>query len=798
MIKHYFKTALRNLRKNKVFSFINILGLTVGLTCCLLMVLYIRHELSYDDFQKNGDRMARVIMEYSEGGSVMKGNFTSTKVAPAFKRNFPEVEQAVRMYKGTRVIQYQDKLFDEKSFMYADSTFFDMFSFKLLKGNPQYALSGPNVVVFTRSAAKKYFGNDDPIGKTIKVGSTETDYQVTGVIEDCPSNSQIKYDFLASFSSLGVTQEDTYWDANYTTYLLLKDKSSIASLQAKIPGFMKKEMATALSGGDYVNFHLEPLKSIHLHSPYDGFEPNSSVTYIYIIGVVALLILAIACFTYVNLSTARSMERAKEVGIRKVSGAFKKQIFWQFIGESMILSVISLLLSLALAALLLPSFNHLADRQLSLSSMFSPLIIGLSLMIILCISLAAGSYPALILSGFQPVKVLKGAFKNTGSGLWLRKTLIVFQFAISAFLIVATFIIQNQLHYIQTKDLGYDKDHIVVLPLDQKTTGILNTIKTEFKMNPDVLSLTKANNEPINIVSGYSMSRADQVGKGGISVNANVVDEDFIKTIGAKIIAGTDFTEQDSKDVLEPTEQEKKKYHYILNESAAKALGWTPEEAIGKKMFLGEQRPGIVKAVVKDFNFSSFHDPIKPLVLFNEPWGGSLLVKLSGKHLPQTLAFLESKWKQLIQHRPFEYRFLDDDYNKLYQSEMRLGKALNIFATIAILLAALGLFGLSAYSIQQRTKEIGIRKVLGASVPNVITLLSKDFLSLVIVASIIAFPIAWWVMHQWLQDFVYRVSIGWWIFLIAGIIAIIITLLTVSFLAIKAAVANPVKSLRTE
>jgi putative ABC transport system permease protein len=294
------------------------------------------------------------------------------------------------------------------------------------------------------------------------------------------------------------------------------------------------------------------------------------------------------------------------------------------------------------------------------------------------------------------------------------------------------------------------------------------------------------------------MSREDQVGKGGITVNANVVDEDFIKTIGATIIAGTDFTEQDSKDVLEPTEQDKKKYHYILNESAAKALGWTPEEAIGKKMFLGEQRPGVVKGVVKDFNFSSFHDPIKPLVLFNEPWGGSLLVKLSGKHLPQTLAFLESKWKQLIQHRPFEYRFLDDDYNKLYQSEIRLGKVLNIFATIAILLAALGLFGLSAYSIQQRTKEIGIRKVLGASVPNVITLLSKDFLSLVIVASIIAFPIAWWVMNRWLQDFVYRVSIGWWIFLIAGIIAVIISLLTVSFLAVKAAIANPVNSLRSE
>ncbi|MBS1620941.1 MAG: ABC transporter permease [Bacteroidetes bacterium] len=798
MFKHYFKTAVRNLGKSKVFSFINILGLTIGLTCCILMVLYIRHELSYDDFQKKGDRITRVIMEYSMGGSVMSGNFTSTKVAPAFKKNFPEVEQAVRMTNSNRIIHYDDKLFDEKSFMYADSTFFDIFSFKLLKGNPQYALSGPNVVVVTQSTSKKYFGNDDPVGKIIKVGSDETPYQVTGVIEDCPSNSQIKYDMLASFSSLGETQEETYWNANFTTYLLLKDKKDIASLQAKIPAFMKKEMAAVLSGNDYVTFNLEPFRSIHLHSPYEGFEPNSSITYIYIIGIVALLILAIACFTYVNLSTARSMERAKEVGIRKVSGAHKKQIFWQFIGESMILSVISLLLSFGLAALLLPSFNQLADRQLDLYSMFSPFIIGLAILIIICISLFAGSYPALILSGFQPVKVLKGAFKNTGSGLLLRKTLIVFQFAISAFLIVATFIIQNQLHFIQNKDLGFDREHIVVLPLDQKMRDNLNTIKTEFKTNPDVLSLAKASNEPINIISGFNMRRADQADKENISVNANVVDEDFIKTIGAKIIEGTDFTLQDSKDVLDAKEDDKVTYHFILNESAAKALGWTPEEAIGKKMYLGDQRPGLVKAVVKDFNFSSFHDPIKPLVLFNEGWGGNLLVKLSGKHLPQTLAFLESKWKELVPQRPFEYRFLDDDYNKLYQSEIRLGKVLNIFATIAILLAALGLFGLSAYTIQQRTKEIGIRKVLGASVPNVITLLSKDFLTLVIIASLIAFPIAWWAMNKWLEDFVYRVSIGWWIFLISGIIAVVISLLTVSFLAVKAAVANPVKSLRTE
>jgi len=446
------------------------------------MVLYIQHELRYDDFQKKGDRLARVIMEYSMGGSIMSGNFTSTKVAPAFKKNFPEIDEAVRMSKTSRVIHYEEKLFNEKSVMYADSTFFDMFSFKLLKGNIQYALSGPNVIVFTRSAALKYFGNEDPIGKIIKVGSSETEYQVTGVIEDCPSDSQIKYDLLASFSSLGATQEETYWEANFTTYFLLKNKNSITSLLQKIPGFMKKETSSFLSGDDYINFKLEPFKKVHLYSPYDGFEPNSSITYVYIIGIVALLILAIACFTYVNLSTARSMERAREVGIRKVSGAYKKQVFWQFIGESVILSLIALSLSIGLAAALLPSFNHLADRQLTLSSMFSPYIIGFSLAIIICISLFAGCYPAFILSGFQPVKVLKGAFKNSGSGLWLRKTLIIFQFAISAFLIVATFIIQNQLHYIQSKDLGYDKEHIVILPVDQKISNILSTIKTEFKM----------------------------------------------------------------------------------------------------------------------------------------------------------------------------------------------------------------------------------------------------------------------------------------------------------------------------
>lgn len=797
MLKHYFRIGWRNLWKNKVFSAINIIGLSVGLTCCLLMTMYVRHEMSYDDFQKKGDRIARVIMEYSFGGAVNKGNYTSTKVAPAFRKAFPEVESAVRMTQYARVVRYDEKLFTEKRFLYADSTFFGIFSFPLIRGDVRDVLSGPNKIVLTTSAATRYFGSTDPIGKIIKVGSNGTDYLVTGVIGDCPSNSQIKFDFLASFSSLGVNQENTYWDANYTTYLLLNRPSSIAGLQAKIPGFMKKEMKDQVSGNDYVTFELEPLKRIHLHSSYGGFEPNNSITYIYIVGAVAALMLLIASFTYINLSTARSIERAKEVGVRKVAGALKTQIFWQFISESLIVGVFALVLSLVTAMLVLPLFNQLAERELSFSSLYAPFVAGFGLVVLLCISLLAGSYPALILSRFQPVKVLKGAFKNTGSGLWLRRSLIIFQFVISVFLIISTFIIQNQLHYIQTKDLGYDREHVLVLPMDQKIQDKISTVRSVFKSNPDVLSVARAVNDPTNILGGYNMRRSDMPEETQIMVTANPVDEEFIRTTGIHLIAGEDFTEQDVKDI-QTDEQTKKKYHYILNESAAKELGWTPEEAVGKKMFLGNHRPGIVKGVVKDFHFSSLHNPIKPLVLFNDTWAGTMLIRVSGKNLANTISFLDKQWKTLAPHRPFEYHFLDEDFNKLYSAELRLGRVLNIFTGIALVLACLGLFGLSAYSIQQRTKEIGIRKVLGATLPHVVALLSKDFVGLVIIAMIIAFPVAGWLMHRWLEDFVYRIAISWWMFAVAGLVALVITLITISFQAVKAAVANPVKSLRSE
>src|SRR6185312_7610367 len=576
------------------------------------------------------------------------------------------------------------------------------------------------------------------------------------------------FDFLASFSSLGITQdyESSYWDANYTTYLLLKNKNAINQLQAKLPAFMKKEME---GQGASISFHLEPFRRIHLYSPYDSFVPNNSIIYIYILAAVALLILIIACSTYINLSTARSLERAKEVGIRKVVGAVKQQLFWQFISESVLLCLMAAILSMVVSGLLLPAFNALTNKNLQLNDLFSLPFILFSVAVALAISFFAGIYPALILTAFQPVKVLKGLFKNTASGQGLRKSLIVFQFAISIFLIIATFIIQQQLHFIQHKKLGYDREHVLVLPMDSKMLGKLDVIKDEFKTNGDVLNVSLCVRSPVEGGGGYNMRSSVMPENAQIAVTANPVDEDFVNTVGLQVIAGTNFNIQDIKDAAPDSGAV---YHFILNESATRQLGWTPQQAIGKKMFLGDNRPGYVRGVIKDFNFQSLHSPIKPFILFPEIRGKELLVKISGEHLAQTISFLESKWKALVPDRPFEYHFLDEDYDKLYQSEIRLAEIMKVFTSIGILLACFGLFGLSSYSIQQRTKEIGIRKVLGASVSNITALLAKDFIMLTAVSCVVAFPIAWWAAHTWLQDYSYRINISWWIFFAAGLIAI--------------------------
>jgi putative ABC transport system permease protein len=618
---------------------------------------------------------------------------------------------------------------------------------------------------------------------------------VTGVTRDCPSNSQIRFDFLASFSSLGITKdfENSYWDANYVTYLLVKNRTSIGELQARLPAFMKKEMT---GQGATINMFLEPFDKIHLHSPYDAFEPNNSISNIYILAAVALLILIIAGSTYINLSTARSMERAKEVGVRKVIGAGKSQLFWQFIGESVFLCLLSVLLSLIISILLLPTFNQLTGKQLETSSLFSLPFLAFSVIVSLCVSVVAGSYPAFILTGFQPVRVLKGAFKNTGSGVWLKKFLIVFQFVISVFLIISTFSIQKQLYFIQHKKLGYDREHVLVMSMNDKMLANIDLIKQEFKSNPGVISVSRCVRSPVEGGGGYNMRSATMPEDQQVNVTANPIDEDFVKTVGLRIIAGSDFSRQDVKDAS-TSDWEKNVYHFILNESAAKQLGWSPQEAVNKKMYMGP-RAGFVKGVVSDFHFETLHNPIKPFILFTELRGRELLVKLSGQQLQQTISFLESKWKTLVPDRPFEYRFMDDDYDKLYNAEIRLGKIMDLFSGIAILLACLGLFGLTSYAVQQRIKEIGIRKVLGASARNITIALSKDFVVLAIVAIVIAFPVAWWATNKWLQDFSYRTDINWSIYVAAALVTILLSVITVAFQAIRAAIANPVKSLRTE
>jgi len=799
MFRNNLKIATRSLWKNKASSFINIFGMTVGLSACLLIALFIKHEAGYDRFQLNSKRIARVIMEYSFDGhpEPKRGNYTSSKVAPVFARTFPEVELSVRMFDPAMIVRHKDVPVSEDWFIFADSSFLNVFTTKWLAGNKANALDGPFKVVLSQSTARKYFGNENPLGKILLTGTDQKPYEVTGVVEDYPSDSQIKFDFLASFCSMGENQEETYWGADFTTYLLLKDERTISSLQPKVTMFMKKEMA---GSGSAIDFILEPFDKIHLYSPYAAFIPNTSIQYLYILAAVALLILVIVCFTYINLSTAQSIERAKEVGVRKVVGAARSQLFWQFIGESWIVCVASILFSVGLVVIALPYFNQLIGKELQLNALLSFEFLSFAGGLTILVSLLAGSYPAMVLTGFQPAKVLKGVFRNSSSGRWVQQSLIVFQFSVSVLLIVSTIIIQKQLNFIQNTKLGYDRDQVIamllLLPKDQKLEK-LSQVKQQLKSNPNVVNVTRANSTPVNIASGYTMRSATMSDNEQISVNGCPIDQDFIKTIGLEIIVGENLTEQDMKDVV-VEDFSKAIYHFLLNEQAAKQMGWTPEEAVGKKFFMGE-RIGFVEGVVKDFHFTSMHEAIKPLVLFSELRShGQLLVKVNGLNMPETISFMEKQWKQLVPDMPFEYRFLDEDYASMYRTELRLGTTMNLFSGIAIVLACLGLFGLSSYVAQQRIKEIGIRKILGASIFSIFGLLSGKFSRLVIVSILIASPISYWMMNEWLQGFAYQIGMPWWVFVVGGLSIIAIALLTVSVQSIKAAVTNPVKSLRSE
>lgn len=803
MFRNYLKTALRNLRKNKLYSAINISGLMVGLTACLLIGVYITHELSYDRFHDNANRIVRATMEYKQSGTVSTATTTGTKTGPQFKRTFPSVEEYVRTYIGTKVVRRDDKVFEERRVLFADDAFFKVFSFELIKGSAATALNAPDKIVITEATAKKYFGTEEAYNQRLKIGSK--DYIISGICKNAPQNSQIKFDFVTHFLNIGNhVKNEQWWTANWITYFLLKDANSIPKLQQQIKEYMNtaevRKEARLEASEDYLRYNLEPLTSVHLHSSLSGFEPNGNMTYIYMFAVIAILILIIACANYTNLATAQSAGRSGEIGMRKVMGASRRQVFMQFIGESSAITFIAAGLALAVSLLLIPSFNAITGKQFSAEDLLKPLPIIMLILFGIAVSLFAGLYPALVLSGTQIMGILKKGFSFTGGNNILRKSLIVIQFGISVFLIIYTVIIMQQMNFLQNKNLGYEKDHVVVLPVDGTMYANYQSIKEAIIAVPGVEGITASYETPEFVEWSDGIRATDEKGIHDISLNAMPVDLDFTKTLKMQIIAGSDFQQSDFAMMDTTNRYANFRQPYILNEALAQKIGWTPEQAIGKTIDQGLQgHQGIVVGVVKNFNFESLHELVKPLVLFlSKDFSRTFMVRINNRDRQAVLNRLEVVWKQRVAHRPFEYHFLDEDYNNLYIAEQRTSALFGISSALAILLACLGLFGLAAFTTVQRIKEIGIRRVLGANISSITMLIAKNFLLLVGISILVAIPLAWYAGNLWLQDFAFRINISVWVFAGAAITVLLIALLTVGFQAIKAAIANPVKSLRTE
>ena len=811
MIKNYFKIAWRNLVKYKFISFINLFGLTVGLTCCLLITAYILNELSYDKYNKNAENIYRVTRSFNNADGVVSLNLST--VSPPFgyylPTDFPEIKKMTRLLNsGTTTIKYQEKLISEPDVYFADENLFDVFTLDVIKGDPKTALKDPFSVMLTEDVAKKYFGNEDPINKVLRADN-QFDVKVTGIYKPFPPNSHMHPGILVSFNTLkdsavyGAENLRTNWGNNsFFTYLLLPSHYNINNMIARFPSFIDKRMAgqeyVGQQASKFTKLDLQKLTDIHLysHTDYEA-EPNGDMSRVYIFSAIALFILLIACINYMNLSSARSALRAKEIGIRKVIGARRKELIFQFLSESVIIAWAAILIAFVCLYFTLPWLNNISGQQLALSILmkwqvlvpvfFAPFVVGI----------LSGLYPALFMSSFQPVKTLKGLFKVGGGNISFRKVLVVVQFAISIVLIITTIIVFQQLRYMQETSLGYDKEHLITLPYYNSINTEYETFRNELLHNANIKEVARSSRIPTGRLldaSGASAMAGDSMRPVTADIKFVAADYDFIPTYGVHVVAGRNFSRAYSLDTT----------NFILNEAAIKAIGWkTPQEAVGKDFQYGGVK-GHVVGVIGDFHFESLHQKIVPIVLANPPTSptdsrfNNLSVKVAGKNIPGALASVEKVWKKYLPEFPYQYSFLDEKFEKLYESEQRQGTIFTVFACIAIFIACLGLFGLSAFAITQRVKEIGVRKVLGANISSIVTLLSKDFLKLVMIAAIIAFPIAWYAMTHWLRDFAYRINIHWWVFVLAAILASLVALITVSFQAIKAAVANPVKSLRTE
>jgi len=797
MLKNYLLISFRNLRKQFSYSLINIAGLGLGLATALLLILWVSHELSYDSFHSKADRIYRSSMEYSFGGQVSKTSVSPTALLPALK-SFAEVEEGVRVYNPSGwspfIVKKDENIFQESKFFFADSTFFQVFDFELISGNKQKALTEPYAVILTENTAKKYFGNEDPVGKTLTVNNSR-EYSVTGVLKNIPSNSILHFDFLGSFNSLAVSREKPFWwSANYQTFFVLHKNASLTELDRKLNDLVKKELAAEITNeGDYVRYNSMKLTDIYLRSDYSTEEASlGDIKYVYIFSVIAVLVLVIASINYVNLATARAADRAKEVGLRKVVGAMRQQLFAQFMGESIVITVLSFLVAFLLAQLMLPVFNQLTGKEFTFSSLLSPTFLSISLGMLVLIALLSGAYPAMVITGFKPATVLKGNFRFSGRGIWLRKALVITQFSISVILIVGTLIIQKQLTFIQSTKLGYNKDNNIVLPYDRNKPEVFASFKTELMRSGVVQEVGRGNESPVQIRGGYTINTAESSER-GIIITGLPVDEGYIPSLGIELLQGRNFTEADVKRVSTDTV-----YTFILNESALAALFLDQETAIGTPVELG-QRKGEIIGVVKDFNFSSLHNAIGPLVIFPEEFQlNHVFIKLNTGDTKQALEKIESISKTIYPHRPFEFQFVDQQYSALYQAEDRMGSIFTVFATLAIIIACMGLFGLVSFSAAQRTKEISIRKVLGATAQNIVMLITRDYTPLILLAIVIGLPVSWLMMTKWLNSFAYKTEIGLSPLLWASLGCVVIAFGTASYQAIKAAITNPANNLRNE
>ncbi|SFN87738.1 putative ABC transport system permease protein [Chitinophaga sp. YR627] len=796
MLKNYLKIAWRNIRKQKFYSFINILGLTIGMTCCFLIFIYVRFELSYDKFHEKKENIYRVVTDVKTPTEVIEADITSAPMGPNLKADYPEVKSAVRVYFTQMLVNVGDNKYQEDKLALPDSTFFEVFTFPLVSGNPKTALNEPFSVVLTESKAKKYFGSTNVIGKTIQTGGGKNTLKVTGVMKDVPENSQMPFDMLFSLSTykaLGVDLERSWGNFGATTYLLLEKGADAAKLEKKLPAFMERHIGEQMKKNNmHYTLHLERFEDVYMHSKRTGATlAHGSITNVYIFSFVALFIMLIAVINFVNLATARATERAREVGVRKAVGAYESQLTLQFLSETMMLSLFAFFLSAILCQLLLPSFNLLAGKEIAVN-IFKTGIVGLFLLMAILIGLVAGIYPALVLSSYKPVVVLKGAFSSSNKGLFLRRSLVVLQFVITIVLIAGVIIVYNQLRYMQSRDLGFKKDQQLVVNFDVDDMKVKWVdIKQQVASLPGVMGCTFSSSIPSAFHnSAYSNMELKSGDMQASNINLYFVDYDFIKQYGIKVIAGRAFSEAMGTDSTQAM---------IVNEATVASLGYSkPEEIIGRK-FNQWGRDGKVIGVVKNFNYHSLKDEVAPLTMRIEPGGfAPMTITVNSVNLKKVLAGVEAVYNRYAPEGRFDYYFVDEAFDKQYRAEHRFGRLVLTFTVLAIFLATLGLLGLISYIVIQRTKEIGIRKVLGASVGSILFLLSSDFLKLVVIALLVATPMAWYLMYQWLKDFAYRVDIQWWVFVLSGGLAVILALITVYVQTVKTALTSPVKSLRTE